>query len=90
MRDVFGKCIILCNKFQNGDFGIAEFQSRLGTMQLPDVMPRDFDDNLHNAIEEPEEIIYCYSDPQQKMYGYEIAEKLKQSAKAELDNPDKR
>ena len=55
--------IDICNDFNEGKFGVKEFQSRLETAIIPDEISLYMIKSLHNACSDLEEILqYCHFD----------------------------
>ena len=69
----------VCYMFQQGQFGIDEFQSRLLTAAIPDNISIQFINQLDNFDNRIEEIIYCIAPSSRKEYADKVAAELIQA-----------
>ena len=82
--DEINKMIETCNAFKRKEFGIKEFQERIGTIYLPDECKHTLERLQHNAHNELEKIIYCYGEDDLDS-AKKVANKLIRAANLELE-----
>ncbi len=73
--EILNELVKICNDFLNNDFNIELFQHKLETIILPDKCKKTLEKEQHNACNELEEIMYCYS-TSQKAHADRVARKL--------------
>ena len=80
--------ISVCRGYINGDYEIGIFQKKLEEIFLPDRWKKSLETEQHNAVNQLEEIQFCYLPEGQRKQAVLVAEKLICAVRNYLNTPE--
>ena len=75
--------VMVCNRYKQNEFNLLEFESRVSTAAIPDMLSKEFGDFLDYFDNEVERIRFCELKETWEKLGYKLADELLDAVKAE-------